>query len=140
MLSWGCDSKNQKSDEERLAVLERKKAALDARRQALRARISKKVRAIDTRRKILVGSLLLSRISAGTEEADRLEKWLQRELPGFLTRQIDRELFTDILGQIETTGTEETKDGPLERQRPTPLQSDLPNPETLTMGANHGTE
>ena len=90
-----------RSDEERLAELNRKKAALEARRNALRARMSKKARAIDTRRKVLLGALLLDRIAGGRnpEQADRLKAWLARDLPGFLTREIDRDLFPDLLGQ-----------------------------------------
>ncbi len=89
-----------RSDAERLAELDRKKAALDARRQALRARMSKKARAKDTRRKVLLGAFLLDRLDGkrDPEQADRLRAWLARELPGFLSRDIDRALFGDLIG------------------------------------------
>ena len=92
----------RKSDEQRLADLERQKAALDARRSALRARISKKARAIDTRRKILLGSLILNRMEPATDSAHKLRTWLQAELPGFLTRQSDHDLFDDLLTTNKT--------------------------------------
>lgn len=92
----------RKSDEQRLADLERQKAALDARRSALRARISKKARAIDTRRKILPGSLILNRMEPATDNARKLRTWLQAELPGFLTRQSDHDLFDDLLTTKQT--------------------------------------
>lgn len=90
-----------RSDAEKLAELDRKKAALEARRKALRARMSKKARAIDTRRKVLLGAFLLDRLAGdrNPEQADRLKAWLMRDLPGFLTREIDRDLFPDIFGQ-----------------------------------------
>ena len=88
-----------RSDAEKLAELDRKRAALDARRQALRARMSKKARAKDTRRKVLLGAFLLDRLEGkrDPEQAGRLRAWLARELPGFLSRDIDRELFGDLI-------------------------------------------
>jgi len=96
---WTMPRKTR-SDAERLAELDRKRAALDARRQALRALMSKKARARDTRRKVLLGAFLLDRLEGkrDPEQADRLRAWLARELPGFLSRDIDRALFGDLIG------------------------------------------
>lgn len=72
---------------------------LEARKQVLVARLAKQERAHDTRRKILIGALVLHRLqqSGDTELARRLGEWLRAELPGFLTREGDRALFADIL-------------------------------------------
>lgn len=39
----------------------------------------------------------------GSNESDaaasRLREWVRQELPGFLTRDIDQALFTDLIGQ-----------------------------------------
>jgi hypothetical protein len=82
----------RKSIHERLAMLE-------ARRQTLKARLGKQQRTEDTRRKILLGTLVLHRIEHGTDDVSRiLPTWLAKELPGFLTRDIDKALFTDLIG------------------------------------------
>ncbi|MGO6834380.1 mobilization protein [Rhizobium ruizarguesonis] len=74
-------------------------AQLEAQRKTLQIRLSKQERAIDTRRKVLIGALVLHRL-----ENDRdmqigggLAEWLRRELPKFLTRDGDRDLFDDLL-------------------------------------------
>ena len=74
-------------------------AQLEARKKALKARLSKQERALDTRRKILLGALVLHRLqnSNDPDGSHRLLDWLQRELPGFLTRDGDKVLFDDIL-------------------------------------------
>lgn len=79
-------------------------AQLDARRKDLAARLGKQERANDTRRKILLGALLLHRIEANDdpEFSSRLSQWLRRELPGFLTREADKALFADLIGPIVT--------------------------------------
>ncbi|WP_216333675.1 mobilization protein [Rhizobium sp. X9] len=82
----------RKSIEERLAQL-------DAQRAALKARLGKQERANDTRRKVLLGALVLHRLEGGKDDFSRnLGDWLRRELPGFLTRDGDKELFADLLG------------------------------------------
>ena len=81
----------RKSIEERLAQL-------DAQRQALKARLGKQERARDTRRKVLLGALVLHRLGENNRAFDKtLREWLQRELPGFLTRPDDKALFGDLL-------------------------------------------
>lgn len=81
----------RKSIEERLAQL-------DAQRAALKARLGKEERAKDTRRKVLLGALVLHRLESGRDEFSKgLADWLRRELPGFLTRDGDKELFDDLL-------------------------------------------
>ncbi|MDN5927049.1 MAG: mobilization protein [Hyphomicrobiales bacterium] len=79
-------------------TIEQRLAELDAQRATLKARLSKQERARDTRRKVLLGALVLHRLEHGRDEiSQRLPEWLRRELPGFLTRDMDKELFADLL-------------------------------------------
>lgn len=75
-------------------------AQLDAQRKTLAARLGKQDRANDTRRKVLLGALVLQRLekSSDPEFSKRLADWLRRELPGFLTRDADKELLADLMG------------------------------------------
>ncbi|MBB4000496.1 mobilization protein [Aureimonas pseudogalii] len=86
--------------------IEARIAQLEARKQALKARLGKQERAIDTRRKMLLGAILLDAIERGRsgqgrpedrELAGMLADWVSRELPGFLTRPIDRTLFPEFI-------------------------------------------
>lgn len=73
-------------------------AQLEAQKKALTARLSKQERARDTRRKVLLGALVLHRIEEGDPAmAQQLTAWLKRELPGFLSRDSDVALFDDLL-------------------------------------------
>lgn len=73
-------------------------AELDAQRATLKARLGKQERANDTRRKVLLGALILHRLESGKDEefSRRLREWLKRELPDFPTRPGDKELFADL--------------------------------------------
>lgn len=79
--------------------IEQRLAELEVQRSALKARLSKQERANDTRRKVLLGALVLHRLDNANdpEFTKRLGEWLRRELPGFLTRDGDKLLFADIL-------------------------------------------
>lgn len=76
-------------------------AQLEARKKALQARLTKQERAVDTRRKVLLGALVLQRLESGhdPEFTRRLSDWLRRELPGFLIRENDRALFPEFIDQ-----------------------------------------
>lgn len=90
----------RKSIEERLAQLE-------AQKKTLKARLGKVERAKDTRRKVLLGALVLHRLESGKDEFSRsLSDWLRRELPGFLSRDGDQELFDDLLKPKAATSGE----------------------------------
>ena len=84
-------------------TIEQRLAELDAQRSALKARLSKQERANDTRRKVLLGALVLHRLenSNDAEFTKRLGDWLRRELPVFLTRDSDKVLFADLIGKTE---------------------------------------
>lgn len=79
--------------------IETRLAQLDAQRKTLAARLGKQDRANDTRRKVLLGALVLQRLetSSDPEFSKRLHDWLRHELPGFLTRDGDKSLFADLL-------------------------------------------
>jgi hypothetical protein len=82
-------------------TIQQRIAELETRKKTLKARLGKQERARDTRRKILLGALVLHRLEH-SHDADftrRLRDWLQKELPGFLTREGDSDLFDDILQQ-----------------------------------------
>ena len=74
-------------------------AQLEAQKKTLQARLGKQERARDTRRKILLGALVLHRLeqSDDAEFPKRMGDWLKQELPRFLTREEDKALFTDLL-------------------------------------------
>ena len=80
-------------------TIEQRLAELDAQRASLKARLGKQERANDTRRKVLLGALVLHRLESSNDPdfTRRLSDWLRRELPDFLTRDGDKELFADLL-------------------------------------------
>ncbi|MEW4397751.1 mobilization protein [Agrobacterium tumefaciens] len=92
-------------------TIEQRLAELDAQRSALKARLSKTERNNDMRRKVLIGSLVLHHLETSNDQdfGRQLGDWLRRELPGFLTRDNDKALFADLIGQ-GLTSTAETGD------------------------------
>lgn len=87
-------------------TIEQRLAELDAQRSALKARLSKQERTNDTRRKVLLGALVLHRLENSNDPdfTKRLGDWLRRELPGFLTRPGDKDLFDNLLAAAPATG------------------------------------
>ncbi|MBW4093152.1 MAG: mobilization protein [Proteobacteria bacterium] len=79
-----------------MASAKERLAALEARTAALRARIGKKTKAEETRRKILLGTWVLER----AEQDAALREKLVRELPGFLVHARDREVLADLIGSV----------------------------------------
>ncbi|RVO24230.1 mobilization protein [Sinorhizobium meliloti] len=95
-------------------TIEQRLAELEAQRSALKARLSKQERASDTRRKVLLGALVLHRLENANdpEFTKRLGDWLRRELPGFLTRDNDKALFVDLLnGPVAATEVQNSEAG-----------------------------
>ena len=91
---------------EKLEALAKKQAQIQKQIQALKARDTAQERKDDTRRKVLLGALVLHRLEHGRDELSRaLPDWLRRELPGFLTRDGDKELFDDLLKPAAGGGT-----------------------------------
>ena len=55
---------------------------------------------------MLLGALVLHRLETGRDDFSRnLGDWLRRELPGFLTRDMDKELFADLIKPPSAGGT-----------------------------------
>jgi hypothetical protein len=88
-------------------------AELEERKKSLVARLGKQERARDTRRKILLGALVLHRLdhTNDPEFTKRLGDWLRRELPAFLTRDNDKALFADLLNAPNRMSTGITAGG-----------------------------
>ena len=106
---------------------------LDAQRKTLQTRLGKQERTMDTRRKILLGALVLHRLDDGKREFDvALREWLGRELPGFLTRDDDKALFTDLLAVPSASELEETASAAARAARDS---GNAPSPAPGTPGA-----
>src|SRR5271157_3047941 len=77
-------------------------AEIEAQGKTLKARFRKQERANDTRRKVLLGGLVLHHLKARPDEkfSRRLEDFLRRILPRVLTRDVDKDLFADLLGGL----------------------------------------
>jgi hypothetical protein len=79
--------------DERIATLEEKLQQLKVRQQRSEARkrslLFKRERAADTRRKILVGAIVLAKVEQGDLDQRTLRRWLDKAL----TRADDRKLF-----------------------------------------------
>ena len=73
----------------RLEQLLKKREELSAQIQKIRAREATQKRKEDTRRKILLGALVMEMIEKGELAQGKIWK----RLDGFLTREIDRKLF-----------------------------------------------
>ena len=80
-------------------------AQLEAQRKNLQSKLGKQERARDTRRKVLLGAFVLHRLEKGQDEfSKKLGDWLNKELPGFLTREDDKALFDDLVGDKPRSG------------------------------------
>ncbi len=72
--------------ETRLDQLKTRQQRIEARKRAL---LSKRARAADTRKKILVGAIVLAKVEQGAFDEKLLRRWLDQAL----TREDDRALF-----------------------------------------------
>ena len=79
--------------DERIETLETKLQQLKVRQQRIAARraalLSSRARKDDTRRKILVGAVILAKVGQGDFDERQLKRWLDKAL----TRADDRALF-----------------------------------------------
>lgn len=84
-------------------------AELEEQKKSLVARLGQQQKARDTRRKILLGSCVLHHLTQpdDTEFVPQLTEWLRQNLPEFLTRDHDRDLFEDIF-RPQTSATTST--------------------------------
>jgi hypothetical protein len=81
--------KKRPSIQERIKAAEDKVRAEQARLAALKTKANARERKDDTRRKILLGALVLERMI----HDEPIKLWVAKHLPGFLTRPQDRALF-----------------------------------------------
>jgi vacuolar-type H+-ATPase subunit I/STV1 len=86
-------SKTSLAIEEQIKKQQEKLNQLKARKQAIESRLkateSKKNRADDTRRKVLIGAAVLAQIENNPEAQERTKQMMDK----FLTRENDRKLF-----------------------------------------------
>lgn len=73
----------------RLAKLEEQRLRINAEIQKVRAREAQGLRQLETRKKVLLGALMLQKIEKGEISQDQIQK----ELDGFLVRDSDRAVF-----------------------------------------------
>jgi len=73
----------------KLKKLQQKKEQIDARIKLIEAREKSKAKKDDTRRKILIGAMIMEQM----EKSDESKKKVLSSLSGFLTRPLDRKLF-----------------------------------------------
>jgi len=78
------------TDNERIEKLQKRRAALDAEVNRLQARKRAEDRKADTRRKILLGAVVMQEIEA---KPDQIGVWAKGLLDERLTKQRDRALF-----------------------------------------------
>ena len=82
-----------KLEQEKLqAELAARKAKLNARTQRVRSRLSARERKTDTRRKILVGAMMLKL----SDQHPNIKEFMVKHLDDFLDHPRDRELFDDL--------------------------------------------
>jgi len=85
--------------------IEQRIRELEERKKALQSRLEKQQRAETTRRRMLLGSFVLERLEQDGDPAHQheelsgkqLRQWLAREFPAYLSRDVDRVLFVDLL-------------------------------------------
>jgi hypothetical protein len=80
-------------------TIEQRLAQLEAQKKTLQSRLGKQDRARDTRRKVLLGALVLHRLQSDQPDASAawLRTWLTSELPAFLIRDMDKALLADLI-------------------------------------------
>lgn len=88
--------------------IEQRIRELEEQKRSLQSRLEKQERARTARRRILLGTFLLERLerhelNRDDNEDSVLRDLLQRELPEFLGRDADRDLFADLLSQKNGT-------------------------------------
>lgn len=87
---------------ERIAAEKERRDKLDANLKTLQAQSAKVERAKDTRRKVLLGTLVMEELNASGAFTDTLTRWLRQRLPATLTRDTDRELMADFMKEQRT--------------------------------------
>ena len=86
------------------AKIEKRIKQLDAQKQTLKARLRTQQRKQDTRRKILLGALVIDRMEKNDTRDALVIQWVREQLPGFLTRPNDHKLFDDLFKNDSESG------------------------------------
>ncbi|RWT33078.1 mobilization protein [Aeromonas caviae] len=84
----GSDDKAKKKSD-KLAALERRRAEINAEILKVKAATQKKARADDTRRKVLLGAMVMAWVESGKWTEDKMRSSLDQ----YLERDNDRALF-----------------------------------------------
>ena len=96
-----------KDKKDRIIELEEQRARINAQIQRVKAREQKRTSRDDTRRKVLVGALILGRVESDLMSNEQL----MADLDPFLTRDNDRALFGLLpLPKAEETATDSPED------------------------------
>jgi hypothetical protein len=77
------------STKEKLKRLEERKSKIKSEIQQAKAKISKEKRKLDTRKKILIGAMILRKVDSGDWPEDRLKNAMDE----YLEKDSDRALF-----------------------------------------------
>lgn len=98
---------------ERLTAERERMAKLQEKVRKLEAQERKTERAKDTRRKVLLGALVMDELERDGAMADELRRWLADRLPDYLTRDHDRDVMARFMGGDAPDGSvgDPTKDG-----------------------------
>ena len=88
---------------ERLAAERERVVKAHERVRKLEAQERKTERAKDTRRKVLLGALVVDELERSGAMADELRRWLNERLPGYLTRDHDREVMARFMKKQSKT-------------------------------------
>ncbi|GGE89001.1 mobilization protein C [Niveispirillum cyanobacteriorum] len=94
----------RKTLEEQKAELEARRGQIDAKLKQLNAREMDRKRRLDTRRKVVVGALVLGTVE--THDANR--HWLLRILKAAPDRLQDRQLIQDLIVELEASSVGDT--------------------------------
>ena len=66
--------------------------------KSLKHKKSEQERKIDTRRKVLLGALVMNHL----EHSQGLQDWVLKNLPEFLSRESDQQLFDELLAEYSS--------------------------------------
>lgn len=91
----------RRSLEQKLEAARKKKSQLDNQIKLIKAKLSTVERKKDTRRKILLGALVMHLIDNGVLKED----WVMGHLDRFLTKEKDRTLFEQLTSENDRSHT-----------------------------------
>lgn len=102
----------------RLREARERAAQLRAQADAILARATQAARAEDTRRKVLLGALVMNDLRREGDDEAMLRAYLRRRLPEFLTRETDRALLERLPRPGDQPVTEKKRGRPRKEAPP----------------------